>query len=187
MISLIGVTLLLLVAVALSSNRAAIQLRTVGMAFALQVTIGFIGLFTDWGSAALASASEYVAVLLGYSRAGMEFMFGGLVGPSDSLGFIFAFSVLPVVIFFSSLIAVLYHARIMQWLIRIMGGGLRALLRTSHTESLSAAANVFVGQAEAPLVTRPYIPNMTRSELFAVMVGGMASIAKSSDRVMLGI
>ena len=101
MISLIGVTLLLLVAVALSSNRAAIQLRTVGMAFALQVTIGFIGLFTDWGSAALASASEYVAVLLGYSRAGMEFMFGGLVGPSDSLGFIFAFSVLPVVIFFS--------------------------------------------------------------------------------------
>ena len=189
MISLIGVTLLLLAAVALSSNRAAIQLRTVGMAFALQVTIGFIGLFTDWGGAALASASEYVAVLLSYSRAGMEFMFGGLVGPSDSLGFIFAFSVLPVVIFFSSLIAVLYHARIMQWLIRIMGGGLRALLRTSHTESLSAAANVFVGQAEAPLVARPYIPNMTRSELFAVMVGGMASIAGSvmAGYVALGV
>ena len=189
MISLIGVTLLLLVAVALSSNRAAMQLRTVGMALALQVTIGFIGLFTDWGGAALASASEYVAVLLSYSRAGMEFMFGGLVGPSDSLGFIFAFSVLPVVIFFSSLIAVLYHARIMQWLIRIMGGGLRALLRTSHTESLSAAANVFVGQAEAPLVARPYIPNMTRSELFAVMVGGMASIAGSvmAGYVALGV
>ena len=105
----------------------------------------------------------------------MEFMFGGLVGPSDSLGFIFAFSVLPVVIFFSSLIAVLYHARIMQWLIRIMGGGLRALLRTSHTESLSAAANVFVGQAEAPLVARPYISNMTRSELFTGLGGWMAT------------
>ena len=136
MISLLGVILLLSVAVGLSSNRSAIRLRTVSLAFALQVTIGFVVLFTDWGIAALAAASDYVAVLLSYSRAGMEFMFGGLVGPSDSLGFIFAFSVLPVVIFFSSLIAVLYHARIMQWLIRIMGGGLRAILHTSHTLSL---------------------------------------------------
>ena len=189
MISLLGVILLLSVAVGLSSNRSAIRLRTVSLAFALQVTIGFVALFTDWGIAALAAASDYVAVLLSYSRAGMEFMFGGLVGPSDSLGFIFAFSVLPVVIFFSSLIAVLYHARIMQWLIRIMGGGLRAILHTSHTESLSAAANVFVGQAEAPLVARPYIPGMTRSELFAVMVGGLASIAGSvmAGYVALGI
>ena len=189
MISLLGVILLLSVAVGLSSNRSAIRLRTVSLAFALQVTIGFVALCTDWGIAALGAASDYVSVLLSYSRAGMEFMFGGLVGPSDSLGFIFAFSVLPVVIFFSSLIAVLYHARIMQWLIRIMGGGLRAMLRTSHTESLSAAANVFVGQAEAPLVARPYIPGMTRSELFAVMVGGMASIAGSvmAGYVALGV
>jgi CNT family concentrative nucleoside transporter len=189
MISLLGVVVLLSVAVGLSSNRSAIRLRTVGLAFALQVGIGFAALFTDWGIAALSAASDYVAVLLSYSRAGMEFMFGGLVGPSDSLGFIFAFSVLPVVIFFSSLIAVLYHARIMQWLIRIMGGGLRAILHTSHTESLSAAANVFVGQAEAPLVARPYIPAMTRSELFAVMVGGMASIAGSvmAGYVALGV
>jgi CNT family concentrative nucleoside transporter len=189
MISLLGVVVLLSVAVGLSSNRSAIRLRTVGLAFALQVGIGFAALFTDWGIAALSAASDYVAVLLSYSRAGMEFMFGGLVGPSDSLGFIFAFSVLPVVIFFSSLIAVLYHARIMQWLIRIMGGGLRAMLHTSHTESLSAAANVFVGQAEAPLVARPYIPAMTRSELFAVMVGGMASIAGSvmAGYVALGV
>ena len=189
MISLVGVLILLSVAVGLSSNRAAIRLRTVGLAFALQVAIGFIALFTDWGIAALATASDYVSVLLGYSRAGMEFMFGGLVGPTDSLGFIFAFSVLPVVIFFSSLIAVLYHARVMQWMIRILGGGLRTLLQTSHTESLSAAANVFVGQAEAPLVVRPYIPGMTHSELFAVMVGGMASIAGSvmAGYVALGV
>ena len=189
MISLLGVILLLCVAVGLSSNRSAIRLRTVSLAFALQASIGFIALFTDWGVAALATASEYVAALLGYSRAGMEFMFGGLVGPTASVGFVFAFSVLPVVIFFSSLIAVLYHARIMQWMIRIMGGGLRALLKTSHTESLSAAANVFVGQAEAPLVARPYIPGMTRSELFAVMVGGMASIAGSvmAGYVALGV
>jgi CNT family concentrative nucleoside transporter len=189
MISLLGIVVLLLVAVGLSSDRSAIQLRTVGLAFALQAGIGFVALFTDWGIAALGAASEYVSILLSYSRAGMEFMFGGLVGPTESLGFIFAFSVLPVVIFFSSLIAVLYHARIMQWMIRIMGGGLRALLRTSHTESLSAAANVFVGQAEAPLVARPYIPGMTRSELFAVMVGGMASIAGSvmAGYVALGV
>ncbi|MEK9933449.1 MAG: NupC/NupG family nucleoside CNT transporter [Luminiphilus sp.] len=189
MISLLGIVVLLLVAVGLSSDRSAIQLRTVGLAFALQAGIGFVALFTDWGIAALGAASEYVSILLSYSRAGMEFMFGGLVGPTESLGFIFAFSVLPVVIFFSSLIAVLYHARIMQWMIRIMGGGLRAILRTSHTESLSAAANVFVGQAEAPLVARPYIPGMTRSELFAVMVGGMASIAGSvmAGYVALGV
>ena len=189
MISLLGIVVLLLVAVGLSSDRSAIQLRTVGLAFALQAGIGFVALFTDWGIGALSAASQYVSILLSYSRAGMEFMFGGLVGPTESLGFIFAFSVLPVVIFFSSLIAVLYHARIMQWMIRIMGGGLRAILRTSHTESLSAAANVFVGQAEAPLVARPYIPGMTRSELFAVMVGGMASIAGSvmAGYVALGV
>ena len=189
MISLLGVIFILSVAVGLSSNRSAIRLRTVSLALALQVTIGFVALFTDWGIAALGAASDYVAVLLSYSRTGMEFMFGGLVGSSDSLGFIFAFSVLPVIIFFSSLIAVLYHARIMQWLIRIMGGGLRAILHTSHTESLSAAANVFVGQAEAPLVARPYIPGMTRSEMFAVMVGGMASIAGSvmAGYVALGV
>ena len=189
MVSLLGVFLLLFVAVGLSSNRAAIRFRTVLLAFALQAGIGFVALWTDWGIAALAAASEYVAALLGYSRAGMEFMFGGLVGTSDSLGFIFAFNVLPVVIFFSSLIAVLYHARIMQWMIRILGGGLRKLLGTSHTESLSAAANVFVGQAEAPLVARPYISSMTQSELFAVMVGGMASIAGSvmAGYVALGV
>ena len=95
MVSLLGVCLLLFVAVGLSSNRAAIRLRTVLLAFGLQGGIGFVALWTDWGIAALAAASEYVAALLGYSRAGMEFMFGGLVGTSDSLGFIFAFNVLP--------------------------------------------------------------------------------------------
>ena len=94
-----------------------------------------------------------------------------------------------MVVFFSSFIAVLYHLGVMQWLIRILGGGLRRALGTSHTESLSAAANIFVGQSEAPLVVRPYIPGMTISELFAVMVGGMASIAGSvmAGYVALGV
>ena len=189
MVSLLGVTILLAVAVGLSSNRSAIRPRTILLAFALQAGMGFFALFTDWGITALSLASEYVAALLEYSKAGIAFVFGGLVEPSSSLGFVFAFNVLPVVIFFSSLIAVLYHVGVMQWLIRVMGGGLRTLLRTSHTESLSAAANIFVGQAEAPLVVRPYIDGMTRSELFAVMVGGMASIAGSvmAGYVALGI
>jgi CNT family concentrative nucleoside transporter len=176
MTSLIGIVLLPALAWALSTNRSAVNLRTVGFAFALQATIGGVALFTDWGFAALRTASEYVATLLSYSQAGIDFMFGNLVS-SESLGFIFAFSVLPVVVFFSSLIAVLYHLGVMNWVVKIMGGALRRLLGTSHTESLSAAANVFVGQAEAPLVAKPYIPGMTSSELFAVMVGGMSSIA----------
>lgn len=189
MTSLIGIFLLPIVAWALSSDRRAINYRTVGMAFLLQATIGGVALFTSWGYAALRTASDYVSVLLDYSRAGTQFMFGGLVDGGSSVGFVFAFSVLPVVIFFSALIAVLYHIGLMQWVIRVMGGGLRKMLGTSHTESLSAAANVFVGQAEAPLVAKPYIPGMTVSELFAVMVGGMASIAGSvmAGYVALGI
>ena len=93
--------------------------------------------------------------------------------------FVFAVRVLPVIIFFSSLIAVLYHIGIMQWVINVLGGGLRRALGTSRAESLSATANIFVGQTEAPLVVRPFIKNMTSSELFAVMVGGLASVAGS--------
>lgn len=179
MSSLLGIGFLLLVAWLLSSNRRAINLRTVGLAFALQVFIGYVALFSDWGQAGLNIASEQIAVLLGFSRAGIDFMFGGLVSVDSNLGFIFAFSVLPVVIFFSALIAVLYHIGVMHWIIRTLGGALKKILGTSHTESLSASANIFVGQAEAPLVVRPYLAGMTVSELFAIMVGGMASIAGS--------
>ena len=179
MVSVLGILSLLALAWLLSSNRKAINWRTVGVAFSLQAGIGFVALFTDWGSAALQFASTYVGNLLAYSRTGIEFMFGGLVAENSSLGFIFAFSVLPVVVFLSSLIAVLYHLRVMYWIIRTLGGGLKRALGTSHTESLSAAANIFVGQAEAPLVVRPYLAGMTVSELFAVMVGGLSSIAGS--------
>jgi len=125
-----------------------------------------------------------VANVIAYGNEGIGFLFGGLV--SDKMfevfgggGFVFALRVLPVIVFFSSLIAVLYYLGIMQFVIRILGGGLRALLKTSRTESLSATANIFVGQTEAPLVVRPYIATMTRSELFAVMCGGLASVAGS--------
>lgn len=121
--------------------------------------------------------SNGVASVIAYGNEGISFIFGGLV--SDKMfevfgggGFVFALRVLPVIVFFSSLIAVLYYLGIMQLVIRILGGALRAVLKTSRTESLSATANIFVGQTEAPLVVRPYIATMTRSELFAVMCGG---------------
>ena len=177
--SLLGIVFLLAVAWSLSSNRRAINWRTVGLAFFLQAAIGFLALFSSWGRAGLEIASEQIAHLLAYSRAGIDFMFGGLAAADSSLGFIFAFSVLPVVIFFSALIAVLYHVGVMHWIIRTLGGALKKILGTSHTESLSASPNIFDGQAEAPLEVRPYLAGMTVSELFAVMVGGMASIAGS--------
>lgn len=113
---------------------------------------------------------------------GIDFLFGGLGTDAmygNGVGFVFAVRVLPNIIFFSSLIAVLYYLGIMQWVIRIIGGTLQKLLNTSKPESLSATANIFVGQTEAPLVVRPYIAKMTQSELFAIMVGGLASVAGS--------
>lgn len=184
LIGLVGMLALILVAVLLSTNRKAINLRTVIGAWALQVGIGALVLYVPAGQRVLLAMSEGVANVIGYGNAGISFLFGGLV--SDKMfevfgggGFVFALRVLPVIVFFSSLIAVLYYIGIMQWVIRILGGGLHKLLKTSRTESLSATANIFVGQTEAPLVVRPYIATMTRSELFTVMSGGLASVAGS--------
>jgi CNT family concentrative nucleoside transporter len=184
LMGLIGMVVLLAIAVLLSSNRRAINLRTVLGAWIIQIAIGALILYVPAGRKVLLAMSEGVANVIAYGNEGIGFLFGGLV--SDKMfevfgggGFVFALRVLPVIVFFSSLIAVLYYLGIMQFVIRILGGGLRALLKTSRTESLSATANIFVGQTEAPLVVRPYIATMTRSELFAVMCGGLASVAGS--------
>ncbi len=177
MVSLLGILLLLGIAFALSASRKSINWRTVGGAFAIQALIGAFILYFEPGIKMLLKLTEFVGDIIEYSQQGINFLFGP-VG-DKSLGFIFAFNVLPVIIFFSSLIAVLYHLGIMSWIIRIIGGFLQIALRTSRPESMSAAANIFVGQTEAPLVVRPFIPHMTRSELFAIMVGGLASIAGS--------
>lgn len=177
MVSLLGIVLLLGVAYGLSSARNAINWRTVGGAFAIQALIGAFILYSEPGVKLLLSMTHFVANIIEYSQDGINFIFGP-VG-DKSLGFIFAFNVLPVIIFFSSLIAVLYYLGIMKWIIRLIGGFLQVVLKTSRPESMSAAANIFVGQTEAPLVVRPFIPHMTRSELFAIMVGGLASIAGS--------
>jgi CNT family concentrative nucleoside transporter len=177
MISLIGVAVLLTLAYLLSAHRKSINWRTVGGAFAIQALIGVTVLYFPPGIKFLLALTEYVKNILEYSQQGIDFIFGP-VG-NKSLGFIFAFNVLPVIVFFSSLISVLYYLGVMSWIIRLIGGFLQFALKTSRPESMSAAANIFVGQTEAPLVVKPFIPHMTKSELFAIMVGGLASIAGS--------
>ena len=176
--SLVGMIALIAFAVLLSDNRKAINLRTVGFAFVIQFIIGGFVLYVPWGRDLLAGFSAGVQHVIDYGKDGIGFLFGSLVNFSvDGIGFIFAFQVLPTVIFFSALISVFYYLGVMQWVIRILGGGLQKALGTSRAESLSAAANIFVGQTEAPLVVRPFISRMTQSELFAVMCGGLASVA----------
>jgi len=184
LIGLIGIISLVAIAVIFSSNRKAINYRTVGGAFVLQLIIPAVVIFTSWGSTFLQGVSGGVQSVINSANAGVSFLFGGLVSGKmfevfGGGGFVFAFKVLPIIIFFASFMAVLYHLGIMQFIIKIFGGALQKLLGTSRTESMSAAANVFVGQTEAPLVVKPYIKNMTRSELFAVMCGGLASVAGS--------
>jgi len=186
-ISLSGIVILFGVAYGLSANRQFVNWRTVGFALLLQFVLGGIALYLPVGVAVLEAISNAVASVLENAQDGIDFVFGS-VGAFE-LGFIFAFHVLPVIVFFSSLVSVLYYLGIMGWLIRVIGGGLRKLLQTGTAESMSATANIFVGQTEAPLVVRPYIATMTRSELFAIMVGGMATVAGSvlAGYVLLGV
>lgn len=177
MISLLGIVIIPAIAYLASSNRQRINLRSVLGAFLIQASIGAFVLYVPAGKQFLEVVAVGVSNILTYSQEGINFLFGNI--GNQSLGFIFAFQVLPIIIFFSSLIAVLYHLGIMGWIVRLIGGALQLALQTSRPESLSAAANIFVGQTEAPLVVRPFIPLMTRSEFFAIMVGGLASIAGS--------
>jgi len=178
----IGIGILLFFAYLLSSNRKAINWRTVSGAFLIQASLGAFVLYLPFGKDVLLSISNGVQMVINSAQKGIDFLFGGLGTDAmmhNGIGFVFAIRVLPIIIFFSSLIAVLYYLGIMQWVVKIIGGGLQKLLKTSQPESLSATANIFVGQTEAPLVVRPYIAKMTQSELFAIMVGGLASVAGS--------
>ena len=179
---LLGIGVLLAIAVLFSRKRQAINIRTVGWAFLLQVALGAFVLYIPFGKDVLTSISDGVQQVINSANVGIAFLFGGLGSDAmfaNGVGFVFAIRVLPVIIFFSSLIAVLYYLGVMQWVVKIIGGALQKLLGTSRAESLSATANIFVGQTEAPLVIRPYIAKMTQSELFAIMVGGLASVAGS--------
>ncbi|QYJ87147.1 NupC/NupG family nucleoside CNT transporter [Shewanella mesophila] len=177
LMSLVGVVTLLAIGFLFSNNKKAINVRTVFGALAIQAFFAGFVLYVPVGKDILKGVSDGVSSVISYAQNGINFLFGDLA--QFKVGFIFAINVLPVIVFFSSLIAVLYYLGIMQWIIRIIGGGLQKALGTSRTESMSATANIFVGQTEAPLVVRPFIATMTQSELFAIMVGGLASIAGS--------
>ena len=176
--SVLGIVVLLIIAVLFSNNRKAINLRTVLGALVIQIGFAALILYVPYGRDALQATANGVSNVIAYGNEGINFVFGGLADPSN-VGFIFAVKVLPIIVFFSGLISVLYYLGIMQAVIKVIGGALQAALGTSKAESMSAAANIFVGQTEAPLVVRPYIKNMTQSELFAIMAGGTASIAGS--------
>lgn len=172
---LLGIVLLFVVAVLLSVNRGAIKLRTVAIAFALQVGIAALILYVPYGRQLLGGVVRGVQHVINYGNAGIEFVFG--TQARESLGFTIALNVLPVIVFFSALMSVLYYLGVMQKVVAILGGLLHRLLRTSQTESMSAVSNIFVGHTEAPLVVKPYLARMSESELFAVMTGGCATIA----------
>ncbi|BCB66025.1 TPA: NupC/NupG family nucleoside CNT transporter [Haemophilus influenzae] len=177
-ISILGIVVLLGIAYLLSNNRKAICIRTVLGALVIQIVIGAFILYVPIGRDALLGMSNAVSKVIAYANEGISFVFGGLAS-GESVGFIFAIKVLPVIVFFSALISLLYYIGVMQWIIKLIGGALQKVLGTSKSESMSAAANIFVGQTEAPLVVKPYISKMTESELFAIMCGGLASISGS--------
>jgi concentrative nucleoside transporter, CNT family len=170
-----GIAILLAIAFLLSSNKRAIRPRVVIAAFLLQAAIAFLVLYVPAGKAALQGASNGVSNLLGYAKAGTSFLFGSFA--DDPLGQNFAVQALPTIIFFASLVSILYYLGIMQRLVKWIGGGLELITGISKVESLCAASNIFVGQSESPLVIRPYLAGLTPAQLFTVMASGMAGVA----------
>ena len=175
-IGILGIIVILGIAVAFSGNRKAINLRVVGAAFALQAVIAAFVLYSSWGQQVIKSMSTGVMAVINFSRAGIDMVFGPLAS-ADVVGFSFAINVLPIIIFFAALMSVMYHLRIMEWVVRGVGGALHKIIGTGGIESMNAAANIFVGQTEAPLVVKPYLRGLTEPQMFAVMVSGLASIA----------
>ncbi|MCH7822694.1 MAG: NupC/NupG family nucleoside CNT transporter [Proteobacteria bacterium] len=175
-IGIIGIAVLLGIAYAFSSNRKAINLRVVGAALALQAAIAAFVIYSDAGRAVIRGISTAVLAIIGFSQAGIDMVFGPLAD-TEVIGFSFAINVLPIIIFFAALMSVLYHLRIMEWLVKLVGGALHKIIGTGAIESMNAAANIFVGQTEAPLVVKPYLRNLTEPQFFAIMVSGLASIA----------
>lgn len=173
-----GMVALMGIAWLCSTDRRAVRPRTVVGALALQVGFGVLVLSWSVGGRALEAASSGVQAVIDSSREGIGFLFGPVL-PAEDQGTVVAFQVLPVIVFFASLTAVLYHLGILQRVVEVFGGGLGRLLGTGREESVNAAANIFVGQTEAPLLIRPYVAGLTRSQLFAVMVGGLSTVAGS--------
>ena len=182
--SIVGMAVLLIIAFLLSANKKRISLRTTGAALVLQIAIGGIMLYFPPGKWLVEQAALGVHKIMSYSDAGSAFIFGSLVGDKmdvlfDGAGFIFAFRVLPAIIFVTALISLLYYIRVMGGLIRILGGIFQKALNISKVESFVAVTTIFLGQNEIPAIVKPFINRLNRNELFTVICSGMASIAGS--------
>jgi len=171
--SLIGVVAILFLAFLLSAGKKRIKLRIVGAAFGLQLLMAFLVLGTDTGRRVIRTMADGVSALLSYANEGTAFLFGA----ENPLSNTFALGALPVIVFFASLVSILYHLGIMQRVVRWVGGAIGWLTGISKVESLGAAANIFVGQSESPLVVRPYLAALTPAQLFTLMTVGMAGVA----------
>jgi CNT family concentrative nucleoside transporter len=177
LIGIAGILVILLIAFLLSSNKRAIKLRVIGAAFALQAGIAVLVLYTSWGQAAIDAMATGVSNLLGYADQGTKFLFGEALTSPPFGKAVFAIGALPVIIFFAAFIAILYHLRIMQFIVRWVGGAIGWITGISRVEALGSAANIFVGQSESPLVVRPYLSALVPSQIFTLMVVGMAGVA----------
>jgi CNT family concentrative nucleoside transporter len=183
---LVGVVCLVALAFALSTNRKAIQWRPIGIAILIQLAIAVAVLRTPFGARFFAWVNDGAAAFIAAANVGIEFVFGAwpetVLGPDGHalrLPYVFAIRVLPIIVFMSSVFAVLQHFGILQRVVEVLARGLRRTLRTSGAESLAAIAEVFLGMTEAPLMIRPYVAGLTRSELFCVMTAGLATVAGS--------
>ncbi|MCQ2679926.1 NupC/NupG family nucleoside CNT transporter [Helicobacter pylori] len=179
--SVVGMAVLFLIAWVFSGNKRAINYRTIISAFVIQVALGALALYVPLGREMLQGLASGIQSVISYGYEGVRFLFGNLApnakGDQGIGGFIFAINVLAIIIFFASLISLLYYLKIMPLFINLIGGALQKCLGTSKAESMSAAANIFVAHTEAPLVIKPYLKSMSDSEIFAVMCVGMASVA----------
>lgn len=176
---ILGLLTMLGLAYAFSTNRRAIRVKTVAWGLGLQIAFAIFVLRVDIGRRLFQVIGDAANRVLAYSFAGSEFIFGELGKQTSNVGFIFAFQVLPVVIFICALFAILYHFGIMQFIIRIAAWAMTRIMGASGAESLNVAASIFMGQTEAPVTIRPFLPDLTRSELMTVMTSGMAHVSGS--------
>jgi len=176
-LSLIGFVLFLLIAYILSENRKAINLVTVFWGIALQFVLAAFILKTSLGREIFEAMGRGTQYILAFTKQGSQFIFGNLADSNGSWGFLFFSMVLPTIVFMSALMSALYHLGVMQKIVQTIAWIMMRTLKVSGAESLAAAANIFIGQTEAPLVIKPYIHSMTRSEVMSLMTGGMATVA----------
>jgi CNT family concentrative nucleoside transporter len=188
----LGLAVLILIGIALSENRRAIKPRVVISALGLQIAIGVLMLFVRLGRMALDASASAVNQVIAYGNKGMEFMFGGLVGARmhevfGDTGFVFAFRVLPAIIYVSAIIAVLYHLGVMRWIVQALGSVFHLVIGVSRIESFAAVTTIFLGQSEMPVALRPFAAKLKGPELFAVMTSGMAAVAGSTLAGYVGL